>query len=335
MIAPGRYVARLAGPAGPLAGAFVLEAPDAAGAAGLALVAWFPTEAAAEAYAQAEPVRLALPPPATAPTPAAAPAPVAATPARAPAASGRDPAADQAAAGKPWRRWSAEHEEMLRRLWHAGAPINQICAAVERPGKEQAVYAKANALGLGQRPDPRSVRRSHAGGDRAPDPAPRETAPPATPTSEPPVAPTPEPPTAPAAPPATLELTADQAATVRRLWADGAVYEGIAATTGLTVDQVKAAREQLGLPKREAGWYAKHKAAQMKMAAVVPPERDEVVLYLRRMDVVVVPMHNGTWLLNARDTVDRAGLVARANKWRERRGEPPFPMPETISEDAA
>lgn len=60
-------------------------------------------------------------------------------------------------------------------------------------------------------------------------------------------------------------------------------------------------------------------------STVVPAEGDPVVTFLRRCDVVVVALHGGRWLLNARDTVDRAGLVARANKWRERRNLPPFP----------
>jgi hypothetical protein len=51
---------------------------------------------------------------------------------------------------------------------------------------------------------------------------------------------------------------------------------------------------------------------------------DDVVRYLRQQDDVVVPEHDGTFLVNARFRMPMSELVARANRIRLRQGKPEF-----------
>jgi len=127
---------------------------------------------------------------------------------------------------------------------------------------------------------------------------------------------------------ASNELTPTKEATLRRLWADDRPIAVIATELRMKPDVVSSHRKALGLPARGPGWAAKKTALQARTAAtVMPANADEVVVFLQSMDVVVVRHGKDRWLLNGRDSVDRSGLVERANRWRERRNLPAFPVP--------
>lgn len=129
-------------------------------------------------------------------------------------------------------------------------------------------------------------------------------------------------------------FTDAQRETLRQLWNEGVAVELIAKAIGCTDKQVYHLRRNMGLTPRP---YYNNKVNRTPgrymagthpnnggMAGAVTNGRDEVVLFLQRCDVIVFSAGPGLWKLNYRDTVDRDGLVARANKHREWRGMEPF-----------
>lgn len=132
--------------------------------------------------------------------------------------------------------------------------------------------------------------------------------------------------------------TTDEKATVRNMWAAGEPVIAIAAAIKSNPENISALRASLGLPPRPRGGFpgrapGRYAPGTDRYATGVAPDRDEVVLYLRRLGYVVFGAGEGRWNVNYRRVVDRAGLVKIANRWREWRDLPPFPMP-AQTEDA-
>jgi len=132
--------------------------------------------------------------------------------------------------------------------------------------------------------------------------------------------------------------TDDEKATVRNMWEAGEPVIAIAAAIKTSPERISSIRTFLGLPPRPRGGYrgkvpGLYAPGKDHYAIGVAPDRDEVVLYLRRLGVVVFGAGPGRWNVNYRRVVDRAGLVATANKWREWRDLPPFDVPDQ-SEDS-
>lgn len=125
---------------------------------------------------------------------------------------------------------------------------------------------------------------------------------------------------------------------LRRLWNEGVAVKLIAQAVGCTDKQVYHLRRNMNLtprpyynnsvnrtPGRALGRFTAGTSPNNGgTSGAVAHGRDEVVLFLQRCNVVVFSAGPGLWRLNYRDTVDRDGLLARANRHRELRGMEPF-----------
>lgn len=119
---------------------------------------------------------------------------------------------------------------------------------------------------------------------------------------------------------------------MRTLWNEGVAVNLIAQAIECQPKQVYSLRHSMRLTPRPYGGGngkpGRHTAGTNPrnggISGAIARASDEVVLFLQRCDVIVFSAGPGLWKLNYRDTVDRDGLVARANKHREWRGMEPF-----------
>jgi len=121
----------------------------------------------------------------------------------------------------------------------------------------------------------------------------------------------------------TLPVTPDQREELLNRLAGGAKNGELASEFGLTPKQVQGIR--MGAA-REITIRRSSVERSQDQSATVTASVDEVVLYLRQQDDVVVRDQDGGFLVNGRFHLGRSELVAKANCMRRRQNKPLFEL---------